>query len=340
MRRLLLLVTLVCLVSGCESLSYYGQSINGHLSLMSSRVDIDAVLGDPATDDALRKKLQLVQKVREFASTELGLPRNDSYTEYVDVGSPYVVWNVVATPEFSLSPQQWCFLVVGCLSYRGYYDRADAADFAAELRSEGLDVFVGGSRAYSTLGWFDDPLLNTMLDQSEAELAAVIFHELAHQQVYINDDTAFNESFAVAVEHVGVRRWFEHQQRAAELADFRTQVERDRRFTDLLLEARAALGDLYAQQLEERVMREKKQDLVVEFRQRYEASDLGDAYAGWFRGELNNAKLALVATYWHWVPAFLTLFDDSGSSFPAFYDTVRELGELPVAERHARLNAD
>ena len=196
------------LLSACTAIDYYGQSISGHLGLMAKRTEVTKLIADEQTDENLKKELQTVLDIRAFASTELALPDNHSYRSYVDVGESYVLWNVVATGEFSLTPKNWCYPFAGCVAYRGYYAETDASAFADSLKDQGLDVFVGGVRAYSTLGWFDDPVLNTMLDRPFTYLAGVIFHELAHQQVYIKDDTTFNESFAVAVEREGVRRWF------------------------------------------------------------------------------------------------------------------------------------
>jgi len=339
-RHWLLLASTVfaMLAGGCESLSYYAQSVNGHLSLMAARTDIQTLLDDPDTESLLRDKLSHVLAIRDFASAELALPDNDSYRSYVDVGSPYVVWNVVAAPEFSLRPKTWCFLVVGCLAYRGYYERSRAADFAESHRVQGYDVYVGGSRAYSTLGWFDDPLLNTMLNQTEAEIAAIVFHELAHQVLYINDDTAFNESFAVAVEREGVARWLAERNDQQSLADFSASQERDQRLIELLLDGRNRLGVLYERELKAESMREMKRSILESLREDYEASNLGVEYAGWFDADLNNAKLALVATYWEWVPAFQHMLREQDGDMQAFYRAVLELSGNAMGARHEYLD--
>ena len=333
------LFVLVALNAGCESLSYYTQSVSGHLGIMAARTDISSLIADAETSSKLRSQLQTVLEIRDFASAQLALPDNQSYRSYVDVGSPYVVWNVVAAPEFSLQPKTWCFLVVGCLAYRGYYHRHRAVEFAQQQRELGLDVALGGSRAYSTLGWFNDPLLNTMLDQSEAELAAVIFHELAHQVIYIDDDTAFNEAFAVAVEREGVARWMAHTGDADALAEYAAVAQRNEQFIDLLLRARGELSALYALPIPPAQMRQRKEALFARVRERYQASGLGDDYAGWFGSDLNNAKLALVATYWEWVPAFQKILARNGRDMPAFYQAVGVLGRTPTLARHAELNA-
>ena len=327
------------LVGGCESLSYYAQSVNGHLSLMAERTDIDSLLSDLDTDASLREKLARVHAIREFASAELGLPDNDSYRTYVDVGSAYVVWNVVAAPEFSLQPETWCFLVVGCLSYRGYYQRSAADNFAEPYRERGYDVYVGGSQAYSTLGWFDDPLLSTMLGHTEAQLAAVVFHELAHQVLYIDDDTAFNEAFAVVIEREGVARWLVQHSDQGALEAFTVSQARNRHFIEILLAGRSRLKILYEEDLPPAVMRERKRSILASVKEHYEASDAGEEYAGWFHTEINNAKLALVATYWVWVPAFQHILGEHGGDLESFYAAVEQLSLHPASERHAYLDS-
>ena len=207
---------------------YLLQSVRGQLSLMSKREPISAVIDKPSTPAALRVQLEAVTAIRDFASHDLGLPDNGSYRAYADVGRPYVVWNVVAAPEFSVDPKLWCYPIVGCVAYRGYFAEAGARRFAAGLRTDGLDVVVGGVAAYSTLGHFDDPILNTMMEWDDVELAAIIFHELTHQLLYVANDASFNEAFATTVEEEGVRRWLERQtrNRYTELAQSRHELER------------------------------------------------------------------------------------------------------------------
>ena len=195
------------LAAGCTSLGYYLQSVGGQLMLLQSRQEISQLLADPATPDPLKKRLEAALKIRDFACAELKLPDNRSYRSYADLRRPYVVWNVFATKEFSIKPERWCFFIAGCVGYRGYFSKEGADNFAQEMRARGDDVFVAGVPAYSTLGWFDDPVLNTFVNYSDYELARLIFHELAHQVMYVQNDTEFNESFAVAVETDGIRRW-------------------------------------------------------------------------------------------------------------------------------------
>ncbi len=329
-------VTLVPL--GC-SLGYYGQSVTGHLSLMAKRAPIDELVEADDTSQDLRTKLAHVQEVREFASAELGLPDNASYTSYVELDRSYVVWNVVATPEFSLEPRQWCFLVVGCVSYRGYYNKESALGFAQQLRDRGDDVMVAGATAYSTLGWFADPVLSTMLEQPDHYVVAVIIHELAHQRVYIKHDSAFNEAFAMTVEQEGVRRWYAHNGDLMALQDYEASLRREQAFLALVLKARDGLGALYAEDMDEERMRKLKQELFAELRENFARSKktVGDGYEAWFAQDLNNASLALVATYHARVQAFEALLRSKDGDLQAFYEAVAKLGALPAEEREAEL---
>ena len=329
------------LMYGCATIDYYGQSIGGHLSLMAKRADVTTLLADSQTGESLKQELRTVLAVREFASTELALPENDSYRSYVDVGRPYVLWNVVAAGEFSLAPKSWCYPFTGCVAYRGYYSESDARAYAAKLESEGLDVMVGGVRAYSTLGWFDDPVLNTMLDQPFTYLAGVIFHELAHQRIYIKDDTTFNESFAVAVEREGVRRWFHRHHDPEGFKRYRERLTRERRFIELVLESREQLATLYREDLAPAPMRVEKQRIFAELRARYHEGLqwFGEGYEQWLAEDLNNAKLALIATYHEQVPAFEHLLALHDGEFEAFYEAVAEIGRLSPRERKARMQS-
>ena len=331
----------VGLMYGCATIDYYGQSIGGHLSLMAKRANVTTLLADSQTEESLKQELRTVLAVREFASTALALPENDSYRSYVDVGRPYVLWNVVAAGEFSLAPKSWCYPFTGCVAYRGYYSESDARAYAAKLESEGLDVMVGGVRAYSTLGWFDDPVLNTMLDQPFTYLAGVIFHELAHQRIYIKDDTTFNESFAVAVEREGVRRWFHRHDDPEGFKRYRERLTRERRFIELVLESRERLAALYREDLAPEPMRVEKKRIFAELRARYhEDSDwFGEGYEQWLAEDLNNAKLALIATYHEQIPAFERLLALHDGDFEAFYEAVAEIGGLPLRERMARMQS-
>jgi len=293
-------------LSGCETLTYYGQAVGGHLALMGKAQPIAELPADPG----LRERLALALRIREFASRELKLPDNGSYRRYADLERPYAVWNVVATPEFSLAPLQSCFPVAGCVAYRGYYDRADAERYAAGLRAAGNDVLVAGVPAYSTLGWFDDPLLSTFIDYREDDLARLIFHELAHQKLYVKDDSTFNESFAVVVEREGLRRWLAAQGKKPEPA---------RAETSPIAPVKAQLEALYRLKLAPEEMRERKRAALEPLRP-WMASRRG------FEGqEPSNALIASFATYTDLVPALEKLLVEANGDLPRFYDLARKL---------------
>lgn len=338
----LVIVLLALWLPACSTFSYYAQSIGGQMRLMSRREGVQALLTDPETDADLKQRLKLTQEIRNFASTALKLPDNGSYRSYVQLSRPFVVWSLFATPEFSLEPRQWCFPIVGCVPYRGYFSEQAAQAFAQDLREEGLDVFVGGVPAYSTLGWFDDPLLSSMLTQGEAATAAIIFHELAHQRVYVPGDTAFNEAFAVAVEKVGVYRWLAEHRGPEERRAYEAAWRRKQDFFDLVEAARARLSTLYRSDADAARMRETKQAIIADMRDDYqELKRHWGGFAGyddWFGSPINNAKLTAVAIYRGLVPDFERLLTACGGDFERFYRQVEQLTQLELAERHAQLN--
>ena len=338
-----LAVVAVAAAAGCTTLSYYGQAVNGHLEVMRLAEPIPERIADPKTSPELRAKLERVLAIREFASRELGLPDNGSYRAYADLGRPFVLWNVVAAPEFSVEPRQSCFPVAGCVSYRGYYRQPDADGYGAELSREGYDVFVYGVAAYSTLGWFDDPVLNTFVRYPDAELARLVFHELAHQLVYVKGDSMFNESFAVAVEEEGVRRWLERYGTPAEREAYARPRERRAAFVRLVLRYRERAEQLYREPLAPEAKRAAKAKLFAEMEAEYRALKEGwGGFAGydrWFEGGVNNAKLASVATYEELVPAFRALLARENGDLPKFYAAVKQLARLDKAERDAELAA-
>ncbi len=342
LRRLWLLGVILPLLSGCSSVSYYYQSIHGHLTLMHDSKPIDVLLQDVDTDPGLRKKLRLVLEAREFATTHLGLPVNDSYHSFAALDRKAVVWNVVATPEFSVMPKQWCYPVIGCASYRGYFSQKRAQQYAETLRQDGLDVAVEPAAAYSTLGWFDDPLPSTVINWPEPQLVGLIFHELAHQQLYIADDSAFNESFATAVEQVGVERWFRLRKDAAGVGRWQQRKRRKQEFNRLLLQARVRLQQLYARPLQPVEMRRQKAAAFTALRKDYHRlKQRWGGYSGydhWFGRELNNARLASVATYAQWVSAFLALLEESGGELARFYLASERLAKTPSQQRRSRLH--
>jgi predicted aminopeptidase len=305
------------LLAGCDTLAYYGQAIGGHLDVMASSRPVATWLTDPQTPADLRGRLQTSQRIREFASQNLGLPDNGSYRSYAELGRRYVVWNVFAAPEFSVDPKKECFPFTGCVSYRGFYSEERARSHAAKLKAEGFDVYVGGVAAYSTLGWFDDPLLSTFIRFPEAQLARLIFHELAHQVAYAPNDTTFNESFAVAVEEEGVRRWLDSQGRSGELEVFRAAQARRRQLAQNVKETRERLAEVYQAGASPEALRKKKAE---------EFERLRAQYPGIVPAEPNNAFLVSVGLYTDLVPAFEQLLHESGS-LDAFYARVRELAK-------------
>jgi predicted aminopeptidase len=335
-------------LAGCETLAYYAQVVNGHLSLMGRAQPLAEVIADPATPQSVREQLEMARALREFASRELKLPDNDSYRSYADLGRRYAVWNVVAAPEFSLEPMQSCFPVAGCVAYRGFFSQQDAERYARALRDAGHDVHVDGVPAYSTLGRFDDPLLSTFIRYPEVELARLLFHELAHQVAYVKDDSTFNESFAVVVERDGVRRWLAASGRAKELDSLRQAQQRNAEFLRLLEATRGRLAALYRSRLAPEAMRERKR---AEFEKlgtdpdfRRYAERRGKSGSDPERPDQeesgsdpdflpNNALLAAFATYTQLVPAFERLLAEEGGDLERFYGAVRALAAKPRAER-------
>jgi len=325
-----LLASLSC---GC----YLLQSAQGHLALMSKREPISSVIDQPTTSAALRAQLMAVTSIRDFASRDLGLPDNGSYRKYADVGRPYVVWNVVAAPEFSVDPRLWCYPFVGCVAYRGYFAEIKARKFAAGQSGKGLDVFVGGVAAYSTLGHFDDPILSTMMAWNDTELASIIFHELTHQLLYLPNDASFNEALATAVADEGVRRWLKQQGRDRDLAAYLLEQERYLEVIALLDATRAQLRALYAEKLPPAALREQKHAAFAALRASYLLLEMqwgGHApFESWFAKDINNAHLAAVATYNRCVPGFERELHAMDGDLPAFYRRVRALAKLPQAQR-------
>lgn len=335
-------------LAGCESLSYYGQAMRGHLALMRSRVPIATLLQDPSLDPGLRQRLDTLQQLRSFAEQQLLLPVGHNYEDLVRQDSPYVAWNVFAAPEFSMTPRRWCYPVAGCVSYRGYFRQEAAQRYAETLRAEGWDVYIGGVNAYSTLGWFNDPMLSSLLERDTYQLASVLFHELAHQVAFAPGDTEFNESFATAVEREGLRRWLNDIGVPPEVRSNVLQLrvlEQQRRdgFVALVQEAVADLALLYTSDSDIETLRRAKQARLEQLRRDYarvKESEWG-GYAGydaWFSQPLNNAQLLTVATYNALVPAFQELLAQQQGDLQGFYREVQALAKLDYPTRRARLN--
>jgi predicted aminopeptidase len=351
-RRVALFMAGVCL-SSCSSLapqadgsdfssqlSYYAQALGGQFNLWSDAKAVDDSLKDPHLDPKLKAKLLKARQIRAFAVKELNLPDNGSYKNYLALNRPFVLWNVVATPELSLTPKQWCFPVAGCVSYRGYFDGDAAQAFAEQMRKQGNDVQVGGVPAYSTLGWFDDPLVSTFIFYSDVELAKLIFHELAHQVVYVAGDSQFNESFATAVEEAGVRRWLAAHGEAMMGDAYRQQEQRKSEFLALLLKHRGQLDALYKTSLGDAEKRARKALIFQSLRDDYQLLKQHwggySGYDNWFKAPLSNANLASIATYQDYVPAFQALMARE-KTFPRFYAAVKALARQSPAARHRHL---
>jgi predicted aminopeptidase len=340
------LLSLSLAVASCGSVGYYGRSIRGQMSLISKRRAIEKIVADGDTDAALRERLDLVLEIRCFASSDLGLPDNKSYRSYADLERPYAVWNVVATPELSVTPLQWCFPVAGCVSYRGYFSEVGAGKYAQKLRQEGHDVSVAGVSAYSTLGWFADPVLSTFVSWPEDQLAGLLFHELTHQRVYVKGETVFNESLATVVELEGLRRWLESRHKGEELAQ-RLSADRERQlraeqFTDLVLGLRERLESLYASALTDEVKLRRKAELIAAAKTEY--AHLRDAswngyqgYDAWFDRDLNNAHLASVGTYRDLVLPLRARLEEANGDLSRFFDDMDLLAEMKPAERETIL---
>ena len=338
-RSLLLLVVLSPLICGCGTLRYYSQAVSGHLNLMRRAAPIEEVLGRDAVMPVLKDKLQAVLRIRDFASRELALPDNGSYKRYADLGRPFVAWNVFAAPEFSIEPLGYCFPFAGCVGYRGYFSEADAQAESAALRARGYDAHVGGVPAYSTLGWFDDPVLNTFIHYPEAELARLIFHELSHQQLYVKDDTRFNESFATTVEQAGVDRWLAQQGSDLDRAAYERSQSRKGEFIALVLKYRSLLEQYYRQDLPPEEKRLGKAQRFAQMERDYaELKRSWDGFAGydrWFAAKPNNATLASVALYTELVPALRALLEKEGGDLQRFYAAMKKLAALSKQERDA-----
>jgi predicted aminopeptidase len=347
---LLLAGAAVCFTSGCSTVGYYAQAAGGHLDLLQRARPVAEAVADPATSPALKDRLQLSQRLRDFAVSELHLPDNNSYRRYADLQREAVVWNVVAAPALSLTLKTWCFPVMGCVGYRGYFQRAEADALAAQLQAEGYEVSVYGVPAYSTLGWSNaaggDPLLNTFIRWPEGALAQLIFHELSHQVAYAADDTTFNESFAVAVERIGSRRWLnQHASPEARAAHALAEARRED-FRALTLRYRGLLQQAYASPAgpaDEAAQRARKAAVMAALRSEHAALKAGawQGYAGyddWF-AKANNASFGVLAAYNELVPEFESLFERQGGDFTRFYAEVQALAALPKDQRRARLAA-
>lgn len=338
--KYLLLLSLL-LLSSCADTGYYWHSAKGQFSIMQQARNIDELLQDPATSPALSRQLRKVQTFRQFAFDQLALPKSASYTEYADLGRPYVLKNLFASDEFSIQLQRWCYPLVGCAGYRGYFDEHMLNEFRSHLLQQHKDVYVANVSAYSTLGWFDDPVLNTFVNWPDYRLAGLIFHELAHQRLYIDGDTRFNESFAVAVQQAGVEKWLQAQGETAKLQRYRQLLRNRSRVVALIEQTRQQLDALYHSDLTPPLMRVRKQQMLLQLRQSYQQMSAGfnikDGFSRWFESGLNNAKLASVSTYHAQVGAFRHLLKRHHGDFAAFYRAVAVIAAMPQAQRRQQL---
>jgi predicted aminopeptidase len=321
------LIARLALAAGAFALSgcYYVHLAAGQLEMNRRREPIVDLVARDDTDVALRRRLDYASRARDFAISELGLPDNGSYRSYADLGRPYATWNLFAAPEFSVEPQRWCFPVAGCVAYRGYFKEQHAARAARHMAGKGHDVYIGPSLAYSTLGHLRDPVLNTMLRYGDAELAALIFHELAHQAAYVPGDSDFNEAFATVVENEGARRWLTQLGRDDELTAFNASSRHEQQLAELMVETRDQLATIYASGEPTEQMRTAKSAELTRLRDSLTALGLTSA------GDLNNARLAAVATYHRCVPALTSFLAQHGGNLPAYYAAIRALAHDSAA---------
>lgn len=324
-------------MSGCASIDYYAQSIQGQFELLNKQEPIEIILKDENLPTKLRKKLNIVLELRDFSIKQLKLPDNNSYLSYADLERNFVIWNIFATEEFSLTPLKWCYLIVGCLDYRGYFNESDAHKHSLKLKEAGYDTYLGGVSAYSTLGWFDDPVLNTMLRWSNIQLAKVMFHELAHQQLYIKNDTEFNEAYAETIAYIGVKKWLKHNADEQQYVEYEQSQEHEKKFILLIMKYKALLAELYNSDKSTNLKRQHKQSLFNAMSDEYKALSqhwARNVYANWFSSELNNAKLAAIVTYRKHVPALLYIYEQLGSDLMKFYAFSTALSNCDAIKRN------
>jgi predicted aminopeptidase len=353
----LLFCFIIAFATGCGSIRYYQQAIAGQYEILTKREPIPEVIAKADTGPVLREKLQLVLDLREFAGRELQLKTDGHYASYADLGRRYVVWNVYAAPEFSVEPKKWWYPVVGRLKYRGFFSEKDAQACGELLARDGYDVYIGGVDAYSTLGWFKDPVLNTFIYQAPHDLAETLFHELAHQRVFAKGDTDFNEAFATAVGEEGVRRWLEAHGDSKMRADYETELQREGQFVELVMKAREELKRIYGEEPLHQprntpspgsepivnARRAEKEEVIVRLRANYEKLQAGwggyKGYDDWFKHPINNARLNTIATYHHLVPAFKRLLASDGGDLQKFYADAKAIASLAKEQRHERMTA-
>ena len=349
---ILVLLCIVAVFSGCRTVTFYAQAIKGEYQILSSEEPIDRLIANQGTPAHLKAQLELVQRLRAYAARELKLPVDNHYAKYSDLHRQYVVWNVQAAPEFSLQPKTWWYPFVGSLEYRGYFSERDANDYARRIRKKGGDVYVDGVEAYSTLGWFKDPVLSTFVDGREPELAEVLFHELGHQRVFARGDTDFNEAFATTVGQEGARRWLIAGGSTNLFNQYVRSLNRNDQFVHLIMKTRERLEKIYGDTLDkdgkvraakhppapaDQLGREKQRifgELQNEYTQLKSEWGGYSGYDEWFGRQLNNAQLNTIANYYDYVPGFEALLQLHGGDMEAFYRSVERLSRMPREERH------
>ncbi len=335
--RSVLIIILIPLLSGCADITYYWHSAKGHLAIMHKREPIDDLIDDPELDKKLKQRLELIREIRQFSIDQLALTDSGSYTDFAQLDRPYALQNLFATPEFSTKLLSWCYPVAGCTTYRGYYEQQRLNKFVKQLEIEGNEIYIVQVPAYSTLGWFDDPVLSSFIHWPEFRLAGLLFHELTHQRIYIDDDSKFNESLASAVQQVGTQLWLNHRQQIDQLDQFNRSLSYRGDVVLLIESARNQLAELYHSELDDEDKRRQKQAIFQTSRQRYEdistAHNYRDGFAKWFASELNNAKLASVSTYHALIPSFVAMINAHDNDFEAFFDYVEKIGVLDKEQR-------
>ena len=349
---LVLLAAIVAAVSGCQTIGYYTQAARGQYQIFAHQKSINKLIADPQTPEKLREKLELIQQLRAFAKDQLKLPVDNDYLKYVDVHRPYVVWNVQAAPQFSLQPRTWWYPLVGSLEYRGYFSPRGASNYAARIAKSGDDVYVDGVEAYSTLGWFKDPILSTFITRSEPDLAEVLFHELGHRRVFARGDTDFNEAYATTVGQEGARRWLRSTGKTNLLQKYETALDRNDQFVHLIMSTRVQLEKVYGDTLDKYgkvtaakkpplppdQLKAEKERVFAELRTNYAQLKIRwggySGYDDWFNSQLNNAQLNTIANYYDFLPAFQRLLELNGGDLQKFYAEVERLSKMDKDQRH------
>ena len=334
-------VLLAAVFTGCESIGYYKQLISGQIAILNKKQPVTRLIDNPDTPEKLKEKLRLVMDIRTFAKDKLFLPVKNQYLSFVDLERPFAGWNIWATPEFSFAPKTWCYPIIGCAIYRGYFSKKDATDYGQQLEAQGYDVYIGGVAAYSTLGWLNDPVFSTFIYRSDIRLAALIFHELAHHLLYVGDDTTFNESFAIAVEQESLRRWMATRDNLKASEDYTMDSRRRRQFIEMVTKYRKELETLYARDLSTPEKRHAKAAVFEKLKDEYRLlKQHWGGYSGydlWMSRKMTNAKLLSVSTYHDLVPEFLGLLKTCNNDLKVFYKKCQDLSKKSKEERLAYL---